>query len=800
MISKKILLAGFFFSFLILAPLAYPSQNLNPSYKDVTTPSQTFVSTTILIDESHTDAGSALWTPANASLFSSLLETNGYSSDTNFNKTIDSSLLATYDVLVLFFPQIALDTNEVTAVHDFVDNGGGLLLVGIEEESSSWQYSPQNLNPISEQYGILFQLDKWTGTATDLEDHHVTHNMTSIHSNSGQHAGCTLSVSGSATSIIQDEGDSIVAVSTSGSGRIVAVGSLAPFLMYYEKTNLLESHYDHHQFSVNVIDWLSNNPERAATIPERNVIYAGSGPDLSPAEVESYELFTGIYHEHTTHSDGQHAPADVLYSAMIYSIDFIIPTDHSYDSPTETDGITGAEEIREIAQENGLDIKVVLGAELSRGIHSAAFPLTENVYTASQQQMVNGAHSQSAIIGLCHPTIAATYAVVYEDYDTYGYDFIEVDNSGFFYGAGEDGFTKPFMGAADFHSRWDMDQIMNAIFVETPSGPNGTLSDADIVDAVVNSRVVIIDKINSMIYGKKVWVDRWLALEEEAESSIESATSTIEQEESNGASLGLARLYLSWAEQAYSMMSISRSLQFSMTAQSSDALGVNLEVTEPSSFVFEEDATFDLVLSFTNNLDSSLSLETSVLRKSHMTITSDPIETTIPVSSSSDVTRTAEITGNGYTELVVSIYNFTDFGNLTPVLLRLGGYVDAIEFSESVDLFGTSVAISVPASRRDYNLIRQAVLRYTDGGGIEQSVNLKINPDYLVGQIDGLITGAQLEISVDITDYMGRIYTLTTTYTVQQGLPVPPILLIVVGIGAVAVVVVVVIYLKHMKK
>ena len=163
------------------------------------------------------------------------------------------------------------------------------------------------------------------------------------------------------------------------------------------------------------------------------MITIGPGPSLTPTEVEDYNAYTGIIHDHTTHSDGADTPDEMLWAGLSRGLDYMVMTDHSYESenPIGLGGITGGLAMSALVEKNDLDIEVFVGAELSRGHHSMAFPLTSNIYTDTQIGMVTGAHAQGAVISLCHPTTAPAYMGTYELFDTYGYDMIEVTCDGF---------------------------------------------------------------------------------------------------------------------------------------------------------------------------------------------------------------------------------------------------------------------------------------------------------------------------------------------------------------------------------
>ena len=250
---------------------------------------QTFTSTNILVDESHTAHASDIWTPGNASVFGWLLMENGYNVSMNFDESLDSGILDDYGILCLFFPLIELTSSEVAAVLAFVDAGGGLLLVGTQHETGMWKYNSTQLNPISETYGITFNPDKWLGISAvsdgDFTVHQITTDVSGLHSNNDNFAGCTLTVSGTAQTLVTDIGIDVVAIAESGTGRVVASGASAPF-MIYERDSWAVNANDHFQFSLNVIDWLAGNGQRVADPAEKMIFRLTSNSDLSSSEIE----------------------------------------------------------------------------------------------------------------------------------------------------------------------------------------------------------------------------------------------------------------------------------------------------------------------------------------------------------------------------------------------------------------------------------------------------------------------------------------------------------------------------------
>lgn len=310
-----------------------------------------FIGGKVLYDESHVGGGSDMWTPGNASMFGWLLEEYGYNVTTNWNSSLDSGILVGCKVLCLFFPMVALTPGEVTAVWNFVSSGGGLLLVGIDYTTAGWMYTPANLNPVSQTYGITFNKDVLTGVSLrsggQISDHAVTQDVQSFHSYCDQVYGCSLTVTSPAISLAVMMSKSALAVAQNGSGRIVAVGSPAPFIVYRNDVGWQVNPNDHFQLSLNIIDWLVGNPHRLAQPPEKAIFRIGSGPSLNSSEVDNYTIFNGVIHAHTTHSDGSDTADTMVQAALLTSLDYFVVTDHSH-MIVSPDGIYGALEARSL--------------------------------------------------------------------------------------------------------------------------------------------------------------------------------------------------------------------------------------------------------------------------------------------------------------------------------------------------------------------------------------------------------------------------------------------------------------------
>ena len=768
---------------------------------------------TILFDETHTDLGSSSFIPGNASYLGWILEEHGYECEMNFNQALDSGILSGMDALILYFPMVALTTAEVTAVHNFVEGGGDLLLVGIEN-SQTWHYSPNNLNAISETYGITFNLDRWLGIATDMTTHHLTQDVSSIHSNIDyKFSGCTLTVESPATTVIEYDGNPVAAVSEAGTGKVAAVGALAPFIQYRWNMNWQNEYDDLFQFSLNIFDWFAGVTPRQVVVPDTAIITVGPGPALSPVEVANYGSYTGIIHDHTTHSDGQGSPMEVLWSGYTKGLDYMVITDHSYEaaSPSGKGGITGALALKEITERNGLNIEQFVGAELSRGHHSVVFPLTSNIYTNTQTGMVEGAHAQGAMIALCHPTTSVNYMDTYMNFDTYGYDAIEVDNTGFIHGLFDEGFTKPFYGASDGHDPSFVGTIVNVAFVETPTGPDGRLSDADLMDAILNKRIVIRDYMNDVIYGQQVWVDRYLEIMADAETEMDNAEASIDLVSKSGGETLLAELYLRDAEAAYNHASPTRSINASLDAQTSEALGITLETVSPIPNILDPLENYTLSLNITNNLGHGVEFNTTIFRMLELTVDTINEMVTTPSMSSVLLNKSQQCGDQGYVLAAFNLHSFNTTSSLSPLLHGVGQLIFGENFSAeyAVGYTGTNATGIFPINRGDSQYLTSGTLFYNVGDGW-QNTSAAFRTVTIEATIGPFLKGTVINWYVVAQDMFGSEFTILgwpvtittdpleppTTTTTTQPLPIDPMLLVAIGGVAVVVVIAVVVFVK----
>ncbi len=79
-----------------------------------------------------------------------------YNIEKNTNQ-LSEELLQDYDILVLGFPREELQPREIRNIINFVEKGGGLLI--LHEHGEYTRYFPNNINKLSGHFGIIFNTD-----------------------------------------------------------------------------------------------------------------------------------------------------------------------------------------------------------------------------------------------------------------------------------------------------------------------------------------------------------------------------------------------------------------------------------------------------------------------------------------------------------------------------------------------------------------------------------------------------------------------------------------------------------------
>ncbi|MFW9848505.1 MAG: PHP domain-containing protein [Candidatus Thorarchaeota archaeon] len=760
-------------------------------------PSQEANTANILIDEAHCATNTELWTPGNASRFGSFMMSYGHHVDTNFDSSLDSGILDSYDIFMLFFPQVALTASEVSAVHDFVDNGGHLLLVGIDNRPTVSNYTSQPLNAVSQVYGITFNQDSALGSALRSQGNFIEHRLLYHADSALGRAGnflqsCSLTVESPAYALATVNERVGAAAAEIGDSKIVAIGGAAPFLVLGHDSWLVNQD-DHHQLILNMLDWMLGNPERDVVVPEENIITVGHGPDLNETEIEEYQMFTGIIHEHTDYSDGQSSAAEMTLAAMNKQADFMVMTDHSWENPGLT-GIHGALACRSLVNRYGLDILIGVGAELSNGQHILGFPLTENIWSGDMQEKVDSVHDQGGIATLCHPLLGQGYIEPWTNYDTYGYDAFEVLNDRFSWGEGESAYFKSFFAASDTHFAGYVGRDFNVIFVKNPSGPNGTLSVMDIADAIVDRRLVAINQVFDITLGDEVWVNRYLEMRDAAEAEITDAGEAVDQAINDGAQVLVSNTFLNAANDALDWKNPSRAIELATSAV--DLLALDLDIDTSDLDGAGPDTSVDIGINVQNGMTSDIQLNVTPFFYTSITFDSPSITIDVSSGSSGSYSLSGTTDSNGYTRILLNFEILTPSAIERNFVIPIGGIIANVSEEVSAVNGGYNATIQLLRDPIDSAYITSVSIEYDTGGGPTSATMEDLGGGYSI-TIGPYAAGTNVTYTISINDYLGNEYTIgERIFEINStgGIVDVPTLIIVggVAVGIIALVLVVV--------
>jgi hypothetical protein len=190
------------------------------------------------------------------------------------NNPITYSKISQYDILVLTDPVIMFSTEEVNAIHRFIENNGSLLVLGNDYPN----IASEAVNAITAQYGIQYTRN-FTAAHEDLAladlitsminiTNLVPHPVTAGVTNYLFGYGSTLSVSTPAISLaFTPSGFSSLPVlavyELPKGGRVVATGSV----LFTIDDNLLDSSYPGNlKLAQNIFDWLLANENMSAEV------------------------------------------------------------------------------------------------------------------------------------------------------------------------------------------------------------------------------------------------------------------------------------------------------------------------------------------------------------------------------------------------------------------------------------------------------------------------------------------------------------------------------------------------------
>lgn len=153
--------------------------------------------------------------------------------------SITSTLLEDYNVLICAQPSLAYSPSERSAIQSFVMGGGGLLVIGDDDETI--------FHSLTQFAGIGWESGGSAGSTTDITPHPVTEGVASAYFSSPL---CRLIVSGEAISLIRNLGETLLAASEMGLGHVLGIG---------DEHTIIDGEInqaDNRELAINMISWL----------------------------------------------------------------------------------------------------------------------------------------------------------------------------------------------------------------------------------------------------------------------------------------------------------------------------------------------------------------------------------------------------------------------------------------------------------------------------------------------------------------------------------------------------------------
>jgi len=287
--------------------------------------------TKVLFDETGPDLGT-FYTIYNigtygSSSFATLLEANGYTVSRLTDAPITPEKLKGYDVLILMAPYRNYTDAEVNTIKEFVNNGGGLFLVG-----TNWGDVDGNqnfaFNKIAESFGVNFANNEIVTddqnfifnsnfvTINDLRPNPITANVTTFYYLMGtyiKNPGPSDVVAYTSTNAWGDQGFTTPQGTTSsnykkdpnervgplpvisemgyGKGKVVFMGAAGSFI------NSFIYRGNGWKLGLNTVNWLANHPITNNYQPAGLISYNLLGYQLLGMILLSLILFSGLFYK-----------------------------------------------------------------------------------------------------------------------------------------------------------------------------------------------------------------------------------------------------------------------------------------------------------------------------------------------------------------------------------------------------------------------------------------------------------------------------------------------------------------------
>jgi hypothetical protein len=502
---------------------------------------------TILFDEHHGGVY-AQYAPGHVSMLGGYLLQAGYSVNSNIDQNLTSQLLENVDILVISFPEFSYSTNEISVIHDFIQNGKSAIFLATAR-SNPEKMDTTNLNPITESMGVTFEAS-FVNIQNSIKIINTTHpvgiGVSGIYVVDS--APMILDNSYPLTVIAKtfDETNSVIVAGTYGNGKVLFLASRSLFQNFIDTQSPGEF-----KFVINTFDWLSGTISKIDTTKSSAAmpIPIRMTENISEGILKRYQLIFGNTHIHSSEgSTDSGAPvASQLQRILDLGYDFATLTDHDSDSPMDS-----WEPALKFLKDNNItsdDLNLILGIEGSAdGGHYITIPIIKQEHNDDAYKNVETYHKQNALVFWAHPLLSYSNDVhmVFENFDEIGLDGFEIVNSGHFGdeegGIGEFGLNHPFIGSSDAHSQNPLKRTENYIFSvdsSTDSLKDSILSRRNVVYARYNSEGDTVD----FFTGDTDWLNEFYRRNQTANSALQNYQNLLVSLESSSFDLSQAKNY-----------------------------------------------------------------------------------------------------------------------------------------------------------------------------------------------------------------------------------------------------------------
>jgi hypothetical protein len=202
---------------------------------------------TVIWDTSHDPAGETDGKYSPEELYSDLAAVLANSGITLISSTdsLEEMDLSQFDGLVISATSISTGVyteTEIQAIDDYVEQGGGLLLIGERPEY------PNFIRGLAQNFGVELMQEPEIRVLSDFKEHPVTHGLSQIDC----YKAGTIQIYDQKVQVVASYGPVAgIAVIDQGAGRVVIVGDANMF------DNRWIPNADNKQLAVNIIQWIT---------------------------------------------------------------------------------------------------------------------------------------------------------------------------------------------------------------------------------------------------------------------------------------------------------------------------------------------------------------------------------------------------------------------------------------------------------------------------------------------------------------------------------------------------------------